>query len=271
MERTSNWVSQVLLRMPAPLRSLRKVPVLGGLIHFVSHRILRADQRVWMQVEGGAARGLWLELNPRTGQLYLRGEAEPVVQEILAKRLRPGMVFYDLGANIGLFSLLAARIVGENGRVFSFEPDAEVAARLRRNVARNNFTNITVVEAGLWSSSGNVNFVAADSSSPDRGTGQFIDGESQNGTPTRCVSLDDFMASAPPPDAIKCDIEGAEVEALRGAGKLLRASHPWILCETHSEPNDRAARELLQGFGYSVESVDSSHILALPQAAGRNA
>lgn len=262
-------MSHILLRMPAPLRSLRKVPVLGSLIHFASHRILRADQKVWMQVEGGAVRGLWLELNPRTGQLYLSGEAEPLVQEILVKWLRPGMVFYDLGANIGLFSLLAARIVGENGRVFSFEPDAEVAARLRRNIGRNNFANVTVVEAGLWSSSGNVQFVAADSSSPDRGTGRFIDGESPNSTPARCVSLDDFIAGAPPPDAIKCDIEGAEIEALRGAEKLLRAGRPWVLCETHSESNDRTARELLGNLGYNVESVDSSHILALPQATGR--
>ena len=103
MERASNWLGQLLLRVPEPLRSLRKVPVVGGVIHFLSYRILRADQKVWMQVEGGAGRGLWLELNPRTGQPYLRGDVEPVVQEILVGRLRAGMVFYDLGANVGFF------------------------------------------------------------------------------------------------------------------------------------------------------------------------
>ncbi len=267
----SSWISKTFLRVPTPLRSLRKIPVVGGLIHFVSHRILSADRKVWAQLEAGPLKGLWLELNPRTGQNYLRGEAEPAVQRILLERLRPGMVFYDLGANIGLFSLFAARIVGESGRVFSFEPDAEVAARLRRNVERNGFSNVTVVEAGLWSASGSVNFVAAGPSSPDRGTGRFIDGKSPSGTPTPCVSLDDFVASAPLPDAIKCDIEGAEVEALRGAEKLLRARHPWILCETHSESNDRTARELLREFGYSVESVDSNHILAVIQSEARNA
>jgi tRNA A58 N-methylase Trm61 len=130
---------------------------------------------VWIQVEGGPARGLWLELNPRTGQTYFRGEAEPAVQETLAKRLGPGMVSYDLGANIGLFSLLAVRIVGESDHVFSFEPEPAVAERLRRNVERNGLSNVTVVEAGLWSYSGKVNFVVADSPSPDRGTGQFVE------------------------------------------------------------------------------------------------
>ncbi len=271
MERASNWLGQLLLRVPEPLRSLRKVPVVGSVIHFLSYRILRADQKVWMQVEKGAARGLWLELNPRTGQPYLRGDVEPVVQEILGGRLRAGMVFYDLGANVGFFSLIAARIVGEGGHVFSFEPDPEVAARLRRNIERNKLSNVTVVEAGLWSSSGKKNFVAADPASPDRGTGQFAGGDNANGTPTPCVALDDFVAGARRPDAIKCDVEGAEIEALRGAETLLRASRPWVLCETHSESNDRSARELLRDFGYRVEPVDGNHILALPQAPGESA
>lgn len=67
----------------------------------------------------------------------------------------------------------------------------------------------------------------------------------------------------------KCDVEGAEIEALRGAQMLLRANRPWVLCETHSESNDRSARELLRDFGYSVESLDGNHILALPQASSQ--
>lgn len=68
MERTPNWLGQLVLRMPEPLRSLRKVPVVEDVIHFLSYRILRADQKVWMQVKAGAGRGLWLKLNPRTGR-----------------------------------------------------------------------------------------------------------------------------------------------------------------------------------------------------------
>ena len=268
MAGTRKWLSSLMLEMPAPLRSLRNLPIIGSLVHRLSHRFLPADQKVWARVERGPGQGLWLELNPRTGQQYLHGEVEPAIQNVLAERLKPGMVFYDLGANIGFFSLLAARLVGATGKVFSFEPDPENAARLRRNIARNGFVNATVIESGIWSASGNVNFVAADLSSPDRGVGKFAVGEGAiPGTPTPCVALDDFVRSAPAPDAIKCDIEGAEIEAFRGATSLLEARHPLILCEMHSDENDKFLRDYFTRSGYRLETLDTLHVLALPPVA----
>jgi FkbM family methyltransferase len=260
-----NWMAALMLRLPASIRSFRGIPVLGSFLHSLSHRILPSDQKVWAQVEAGPAKGIWLELNPRTGQSYRLGETEKISQAVVAEKLRSGDVFYDLGANLGFFSLLAARIVGPTGKVFSFEPDFQIAERLRRNAGRNGLSNIAVVEMGVWSASGILNFVAADSSSPDRGVGRFEQNDPRrDGIPARCVSLDDFIQSAPAPRAIKCDVEGAEVEAFRGAEDLLSTYHPWILCELHSRENDRAWRELIGGFGYSFESVDSNHVLALP-------
>jgi FkbM family methyltransferase len=262
------WLSSLMLELPAPLRSLRNLPVFGSLVHRLSHRILPSDEKVWARVERGPGQGLWLELNPRTGQQYLHGVVEPVIQQVLNGRLKPGMVFYDLGANIGFFSLLAAKLVGAAGKVFSFEPDPENAGRLVRNIERNGFTNATVVEAGIWSTSGNVNFVPADLSSPDRGVGKFEVGATV-GTPTRCVALDDFVRSAPAPDAIKCDIEGAEIEAFRGAKELLEARHPLILCEMHSDENNRFLRDYFSRFGYRLETLDALHVLALPQTVAK--
>jgi FkbM family methyltransferase len=239
------------------------MPIFGGLVHFLSYRILPANYWVWVQIQAGPAQGLWFELNPRTGGQYLRGEAEPVTQEVLASRLRPGMIVYDLGANIGLFSLLAARIVGPSGRVYSFEPDPETAVRLRRNIERNGFSNVTVVEAGAWSSTGYANFVPSDSSSPDRGLGRFEIDSNATGKSTRCVSLDDFVGEALPPQVIKCDVEGAELSVLRGAETILRAQRPWIICEMHSQLNAQRSRNFLRQCGYSLESLDDTHILAL--------
>ena len=264
MPRARKWMGELLLHSPAPLRSLRAVPVLGDIIHRLSYRLLPADEKVWAQIEAGPAKGIWMELNPRTSQSYVRGEGEIRVQQVLAERIKPGMVFYDLGANIGLFSLLAARLVGAGGKVFSFEPDVSVAARLRQNVARNGFENVTVVEAGVWSSSGDMNFIPADSSSPDHGLGRFATGDSgQAGSLTKCISLDDFIETAPPPDAIKCDVEGAEVEVFRGAEELLEAHRPWIVCEIHSPAKEAALRTHLGGLGYHLEAVDANHVLAI--------
>jgi hypothetical protein len=139
MRSAREWLDELLLRSPASLRSLRDIPFMGNLIHRLSHRMVSQDHKVWARVESGAAQGLWLELKPRTGQSYARGEVETTVQSSLVERLRPGMIFYDLGANIGLFTLLGARLVGETGRVFSFEPDPVNSARLLRNIVRNQF------------------------------------------------------------------------------------------------------------------------------------
>jgi FkbM family methyltransferase len=263
--RLRNLLATALLRTPKSLRELRKAPVIGFLLHKLSYVLLKKDQKVWVCVERGAAKDLWLELSPRTGQAYLRGEAEAAVQEFLAGRLRPNDVFYDLGANIGLFSLLAARIVGTGGKVFSFEPDPENADRLRRNVSRNGFGNISVVQAGVWSSSGDRHFKGAEDGSPDRGVGAFVeDGSHPAVFSVACVSLDDFTRTAPYPSGIKCDVEGGELEVLEGARELLGCRHPWILCEVHSEENGQRLRGLLEGYGYSFEVIDSSHLFAEP-------
>jgi FkbM family methyltransferase len=264
MARARRWIGGVFLRAPASLRSAHRWPVVGSWIHRLSHAILPPGEYHWAQVKAGPARGLWLELNPRTGQSYLNGAAEEHVQNTLAKHLSRGMVFYDLGANIGFFSLLAARIVGPEGHVFSFEPDATVAVRLRRNVSQNGFSNVTVIEKGAWSSNRRGSFAAAESASPDRGTGRFVASQRDGTALVECVALDDFAAAHSAPDAIKCDVEGAEIEVLRGAENLIRRNRPWILGEMHSDANARAWVEWLTRFGYNLETLDANHILACP-------
>jgi len=259
------WLSKLLLRSPGPIRALRNVPLVGGLIHVVSHRMVSSDERIWAKIEAGPGQGLWFELNPRTGQHYLRGQTETVIQDILVQRLREGMVFYDLGANIGLFSLLAARLVGSTGQVISFEPDPDSALRLERNIERNGYQNLTVIQAGVWSTSGKRRFEVADASSPDHGIGRFAaEDADENHMAVECVALDDIATKVPAPDAIKCDVEGAELEVLLGAKKVLLEHRPWIVCELHSDANRIAAGEILRQFGYRLETVDANHILALP-------
>ncbi len=261
--RVRNWIGEMMLRARVRPNDVAKVPVLGGILRRMGRKIMPPDQRVWTQVLHGPGKGLWLELNPRVGSDYSEGRVEPSVQLALAGYLRAGMTFYDVGANIGFFTLLAARIVGDRGKVFSFEPDSAVAARLKRNVGKNGFANVTVVNAGVWSSSGAVEFIVSDSSSPDHGIGRFtIEPGQKSSIPAQCISLDDFVANAARPDAIKCDVEGAEVEVLRGASSLLRDYRPWIVSELHSEENRAEVRRLLALCGYSLSDIDDSHIVA---------
>ena len=234
---------------------------------WVSSKIVPRGTLAWIQVRQGPAAGLWLQVNTRTGQSVLNGSGEPAVQQALAEHLRPGMRFYDLGANIGFFSLLAAKFVGPSGSVVSFEADPEIAARLRKNASRNGFSWITVEEKAVWSEPSVVNFSRMDpAASPDRGQGHIsVKASAGDSIRVEAVSLDDYCSRNAPPQLIKCDVEGAEVEVFRGARRLLTERRPTILCETHS---DEIRRALLQQFtlqGYRWHDCDSTHILALPQ------
>jgi FkbM family methyltransferase len=259
-------LARFILSWSPRLAPLTRVPVLGGLLHWVSTKAIARDVLVWLQIKNGVGAGLWLRVNPRTGQQILGGSAEPKVQQVLAEHLRPGMVFYDLGANIGFFTLIAARLVGREGRVFSFEADPELAARLRRNVERNNFAWVTVEEKAIWSTSGPLQFHRADpTASPDRGLGFVTTTPVLQAILVEGVTLDSCIRTLPAPDLIKCDVEGAEVEVMRGARELLHCKRPKILCEFHSEQIRASLISELSSSDYDCQLCDENHILALPK------
>jgi FkbM family methyltransferase len=259
-------LAQLFLRYAAPLTGLRRLPVVGPCLSWASRRLVPRDSLTWVQVQRGPAQGLWLHLNPRTGRTYFEGGSEPEVQTALQHYLRPGMVFYDIGSNIGFFSLLAARIVGKDGRVVAFEADPEIAARLREHVTRNDFRAISVEEKAVWSEPSTVFFARTDpATSPDRGLGHIVATGAADTIQVDAVSLDDYVQIEPAPDFVKCDVEGAEVEVFRGAQRLLTEKRPGILCEMHSDANRRLLLEMFAGFGYACKSLDEHHVLALRQ------
>ena len=265
MGASRNLLASLFLRTPVRLHSLQTMPVVGDWIHNLGHRLLPSDELIWTRVRRGPAKGMWLELNPRTGHDYASGRTEESVQIAIAKHLKPGMVFYDLGANIGFFSLLASRLVGKSGKVFSFEPDPVTAGRFRRNIERNQITNVTVIEAGVASLTDKFRFVPANSSSPDRGVGKFaVADEISPSESIQCYALDDFAQERPHPHAIKCDVEGMEVEVIRGARNLFSSRKPLIVFEIHSSANGEEVRNICRGLGYELQTVDANHLLALP-------
>jgi FkbM family methyltransferase len=260
-------LAQLYLRYASSLAGLRRLPVLGACARWFSTRLVPRDRMTWMQVQGGPAQGLWLLLNPRTGRDYVEGAVEPGVQKILKNYLRPGMTFYDIGANIGFFSLLAARLAGKQGKVISFEADPEVAARLREHVERNRFQTISVQEKAVWSETRTVAFARADArTSPDRGLGHVdLSATAADTVQVQAISLDDFACDAPMPDFVKCDAEGAEAQVFCGAQNLLTQKRPLILCEMHSEENRRTLIDLWTSLRYSCQPCGKHHVLALPQ------
>jgi FkbM family methyltransferase len=264
---SSGRLGKAFLRFAAPFTKFRAVPVIGPGLRWASAKLLSRDELTWVQVRRGPAQGIWLHLNPRTGHDYFNGDVEPEVQAVLQEYLRPGMTVYDVGANIGFFSLLAARIVGATGRVAAFEADPEIAARLRENAVRNHGAPISVEEKAVWSSSTPVFFARADAEvSPDRGLGHVIDNDADKPAPStirvEAVSVDEYVRQSGAPDFIKCDVEGAEVEVFRGAAKLLNERRPIILCEMHGDKNRQTLLKMFENLGYRCEPCGKNHVLA---------
>jgi FkbM family methyltransferase len=167
---------------------------------------------------------------------YETGLNELAVQQAVVDQLQPGDVFVDVGANIGFFSLLAARAVGPEGKVIAIEAVAELAAAVRANAELNGFAQIEVVEAAASDVAGEVELMLA-----EHPGGATI---SRSDTPpdligrrtVTCVTLDGLFAERgfPGPVMVKVDVEGAEFPVLDGMAGLLHTYRPVVLCELDS-------------------------------------
>jgi FkbM family methyltransferase len=162
--------------------------------------------------------------------------------------LSEGDVFLDVGAFVGWHSIRAARIVGPSARVISLEPDVSNRTQLEANLALNHVTNCAVVPLGAWSKTGE-ELGWYTEKSPDCCRIEV----DQSSRAIRTTTIDDLILemSLTRLDWIKMDIEGAEVEALKGAENTLRRFRPHLFVEIHNtvEP----VKELLARFGYAIE------------------
>ncbi|WP_236241747.1 FkbM family methyltransferase [Streptomyces sp. CC228A] len=160
--------------------------------------------------------------------IYLFGVWEPHMTRWLRGRLRPGDTFVDLGANIGYFSLLASRPVGERGQVVAVEASPVFHGRLMDHVRLNGCTNVRAVNAGVSDSARTLSFVLA--SSHNLGSNSIVpyDGPVESSFEIGAKSLPDLLE---PEDiararVIKIDVEGAEGSVVRGLEPILDELRP---------------------------------------------
>jgi FkbM family methyltransferase len=169
--------------------------------------------------------------------VLLTGRWEPFVTRFVLDTLRAGDTFVDVGANIGYYSLLASRLVAENGRVYSIEGSPSIFQRLRENLIRNNVTNTTPIHAIVSDKVGSKPFWLA--AGPHGGCSTSVESVASHHPWLRAshMSLEAHVASSPltnlvPTESllnarlIKVDVEGAEGEVLRPLVPLLSRFSP---------------------------------------------
>jgi|HubBroStandDraft_6_1064221.scaffolds.fasta_scaffold545880_1 FkbM family methyltransferase len=257
------------LRKSPLLRRLYASQVFTGSMKALSYLLVPSQGTRILRVRGGPGRGLLFELNPRWEIPTWDGSYEMEVQRVLQERLKPGSVLYDVGANIGFYSLLAARL---GAQVCAFEPDVQNAESLARHARLNSLgAKIEVIRAAVFSTSGFVGLEPADSA---RGHGNaHVGTNTEHSNPTvqvPCTTLDDFAREHIAPDTIKIDVEGAESNVLKGSEKIFSDSRPYLICEVHDPANASFIEPWLKTRGYELRWLDTNNsfprqLLAAPK------
>jgi FkbM family methyltransferase len=206
-------------------------------------RVVRGPARGKRWIAESSAHGFWL------------GYWELPNQERFASHLQRGDVVYDIGAHVGLYTLLSSDRVGPAGHVYAFEPFPRNAEYLRHHIAINHLQNCTVVEGAVSKCTGSLHFDPTKLNA----AGHLSDSGSLE---VKTVSIDEYCSTARSPNAIKINAEGAEIDVLTGGQRTIAKYRPMIFLSTHSDSLDRDCWQFLSSCGYSPERIASDKIWA---------
>jgi FkbM family methyltransferase len=181
---------------------------------------------------------------------------EPEQTSVFADTLKQGQVFFDIGANVGYYTILGARIVGSQGKVFAFEPVIRNLVYLYLHTVLNKASNVKIISAAcsdtlsLTSLSVGRDFARGHVTNTIR-----LDNDADNLLfPVPTVTVDAIVQQlGVSPDVIKIDVEGAEHFVLRGAQATLRKAKPIIFLSTHSKMHRSNCLKYLEELGYTCE------------------
>ncbi len=208
-------------------------------------------------VRSGPARGTRLRIDPRHEKFYWTGIHEVGVQETFVRLLRSGATVWDVGAHIGFFTALAARCVGPGGHVHAFEPLPANRIRLLETIELNGLGAVEVHPTAVASRAGTRQLYWHSSTAMwglvERANVQHIE--------VPCVTLDGLLAerSFGIPALVKVDVEGAELEVLRGGLRLITETSAVLVVEFTDAGVVAEARSLFPG--HAFEALSDRHWL----------
>lgn len=194
---------------------------------------------------------------------------EKLETSVMKENLKPGYTVIDIGANLGFYSMLAASLVGRDGRVFSFEPFAHNVDLIRASAKENGFDNVTVINSAVSDRVGNAKLYLSPYYSSEHSLFDYHYSTGSNSTENivdiNTVTIDDYLENKVHRhvDFIKMDIEGSEGKAIIGMEKtinenrkisLLTEFWPNAIANSGVEPRDYLER--LVGFGFELFHID---------------
>ena len=188
-----------------------------------------------------------------THESWLRGVLAPDLEWAINRYVKPGTVAVDVGANLGLVSILMAEKVGEKGRVFAIEPNPELRARIEKVFWLNGLRNDRIYQCGCSNKTEDASILVDQKDHSKSRVSQSL-----TGTQIRLLPLDSILEEADQPVSfIKIDVEGHEPEVLEGARQTLWKHRPTVIFETGTHTADQISRigNLLKEMSYEVVGV----------------
>ena len=185
--------------------------------------------------------------------------------------LKPGDVVVDCGAYTGEFTLYAAKAVGRSGKVIAFEPDPKIYGELSANIALNGLENIVAINKGLWSRSGELKFVG----NSTMGYSFMFAGDTAGAIDVPVVSLDSELSrlGVNKVNFIKADIEGAELEFIKGAEGTLDSNDLHLAIASYHLVDGKkscfAVENMLTLLGYKAHTGHPGHLTTYASSALR--
>jgi FkbM family methyltransferase len=223
------------------------------------------DGKTTVEVASGGLVGTKLSLYLKSEKDYWLGTYESELQEVLRQKVAPGMVVYDLGANIGYLSFLLSKLVDETGLVYAFEALPENIARIEENLSLNpEMKNIKIIPKAVIDKCKEIGFLIGPSGSTGKtiGSGGRQNVNYQSEISIDGISIDHFVYNEkkPKPDLVKIDIEGGEVLALAGLERVFKQYKPVVLLELHGSEAAEVSLKILRDAGYEIYLIKHGYL-----------
>lgn len=227
---------------------------------------LVASGQKFVPVKVGAGATLEVSTNSKLSECIFLGSFEQGERRLVARHLKQGEIFLDIGANVGLFTVIAAKCVGPSGGVWAVEPSARTREMLQRNIQINSLTNVRVFACGVSDKSGTLmlNESVAGLDALNSFTTPLEAGPCER-VQVPVTTLDELICGNAPqkPTMIKIDVEGWERHVLQGgAGFLGSPGAPDLMvefCALTLKSAGTSCAELdhnLRQLGYEVFCID---------------
>lgn len=213
-----------------------------------------------VKIQNGPLKGKkWIATS---GSKFIKGSFETYKAKAFLEHFREGDTFYDIGAHFGYFSLMASE---KSDKIFSFEPRPANRKFFEKHMRLNKVKGVQLLPYAIGDKTGTVRFNTQTGSA----TGHVDD----NGNlEVEMIHIDQWVQNGklPEPDFIKIDVEGGEIEVIKGCQHTISTHRPKLLIATHSDELHKAVMQFLKGQKYQTEVLEpesetgDTEILALP-------